>query len=162
MPEQLPPLPTAPAPARHRARALVVGAAVALALLVTLSACGDDGGSSSNPAPTAGPGAGRGFIAQDPKVRACLQKQGVTLPDRSAAGRRFRGGPPTGTNAQPPTGTNGQRPPRARGRPGGFRRDPAQFAKLQAALKKCGVTAPARGQGGPRQQAAPTTTTAAS
>jgi hypothetical protein len=147
-------------------------ATVLVATALVLAACGGASGSPSNAA-FAGQRSRRGFVAQTPKVRACLQKQGVTLP---RGGGRFRGngGPPpagtstlprTGTNAQPPSGAGGP-PPGAGGPPpgaggprrGGARRDPAQFAKLRAALKKCGVTPPARGPGAPRP-ATPTSTT---
>jgi hypothetical protein len=163
--------PPAPTPPRRAFRGLTATAAL-VALVLVLGACGDDSGSASNPASAQRPGAGRGLFAQTPAVRACLQKQGVALP--AGGGRRFRGGagtpsgdaprtgtnatPPSGTNATPPSGTNATPPSGAGGGPGFARRDPAQFAKLQAALKKCGVTPPARGQGAPRQ-AAPTSTT---
>jgi hypothetical protein len=115
--------------------------AVGLSALA-LAACGSDstssGSATTSPASARGPGTGRGF-AQDPTVRACLQKQGIALPARrpggrppGAGGRRYGGAPPTGTTTTPRTGTNAR--PGSRGD-----RDPAQFAKLQAALKKCGV-----------------------
>jgi hypothetical protein len=171
----MPPAPTptpTPTPPR-RARRVLPAAAALVALVLVLAACGDDSGSAPNAASAQRPASGRGFFAQTPAVRACLKKQGVTLPDRPAGGR-FRGGagapgaggaPPNGTNATPPAGagdaprtsTDGRPPAGAGGRPGFAGRDPAQFAKLQAALKKCGVTPPVRGQGGRRQ--APTTTT---
>ena len=67
----------------------------------------------------------------DPKVQACLKKEGVQVPD-------FRRG-----NGQPP---GGQRPP------GGGVRNSAQAQKIREALQKCGVTLPNRGQNGPPQQ----------
>jgi hypothetical protein len=150
-------------------------AAALLALVLVLAACGDDSGSTPTTASAQRPGAGRGFFTQTPEVRACLQKQGITLPQGGGRFRRNGGAPPTGTTAQPPAGTTAQPPAGAGGAPpagadgappagnggprGAGRRDPAQFAKLQAALKKCGVTPPARGQGGRPQ--APTTTTPA-
>lgn len=161
--------PAAPPP--RRALVVLPAAATLLALVLVLAACGDDSGSASKAASAQRPGPGRGLFAQTPEVRACLQKQGITLPD--GAGRRFRDGagprpgaaPPTGTSTvprsgaagAPPTGTNAVPPAGAGGRPGFARRDPAQLAKLRAAMRKCGVTSPAGGQGGPRQ--APTTTT---
>ncbi|MEA2155262.1 MAG: hypothetical protein QOE11_1402 [Solirubrobacteraceae bacterium] len=148
-----------PNPQSHRRRtirSLVAGAAL-LGLVLALAACG--GGSSqsaSSPGAAGGqarPGGRGGFAAaQDPKVQACLKQQGVTLP---APARR--GGAPgagTGTNTRPPAGVGG-RPP------GGQQRDPAQFAKLRAALAKCGVQLPSRPggpPGGPGQT--PTSTTA--
>jgi hypothetical protein len=141
----------------------VAGIALLTALL-TLAACG--GGSkttsttaSASTAAQRGTGRRGGFgFAQDPKVRACLQKQGVSLPTGGAG----RGGPrygarPTGANGRPPYGRTGPTgaagasgptgPTGPNGRPGGFRRDPAQFAKLQAAMKACGVQMPARRPG---------------
>jgi hypothetical protein len=95
-----------------------------------VSACG----SSSNAAQTttngsqAGGGRRAGFF-QSPTVRACLQKQGVTLPNRRpGAGRSFG---------------NGRRPPR---RPPQGQRNSARFQKLRAALQKCGVQFRAPGQ----------------
>jgi hypothetical protein len=83
----------------------VCAALGAVLIVLFLAACGSDSNSSST-ASAAGanqPGnARRGFL-QDPKVVACLKKQGVTIP----SGRRGNGGPP---NGQPPTGTN-RRPP---------------------------------------------------
>ncbi len=103
-----------------------------------LVACG--GGSSLTSAAQkvqqqAGQGRRGGFF-NDPTLRACLTKHGVTLPN-FRAGRRFR--PPTATNRTAP-----RRPP-SNGRRPNF--DPARFAKLRAALAACGVTPP--GQGAP-------------
>jgi hypothetical protein len=174
-------------PARRSSRPIrpaVAGIALLTALL-TLAACGGGSkstgttgttGTTASAAAAAQRGTGRrgGFgFAQDPKVRACLQKQGVTLPARGAG----RGGPrngtlPGGANGRPPdtrtgpTGAAGASGPTvttgSNGRPGGFRRDPAQFAKLQAAMKACGVQMPARRPGsgqagpyGPQNQPAP-------
>lgn len=78
----------------------------------------------------------------DPQVQACLEKQGVSVPRApSGAGAGQPGPPPTGTTGAPPAG----RRPRG-GFPGG---NPAQFAKLRAALQKCGVQLGQPGQGGP-------------
>jgi hypothetical protein len=163
-----------PVPTPRRALRVLAAAAALVALVLVLGACGDDSGSASNAASPQRPGPGRGFFAQTPEVRACLRKQGVTLPAGGGRFRGNRGAPPTGTTAQPPAGTTTQPPagpggvpptgangaptPGAGGPPrGAGRGDSAQFAKLQAALRKCGVTPPVRGQGGRRQ--APTTTT---
>ena len=87
----------------------------------------------------------------DPKVQACLKKQGVTVPDF----RRGENGPPGEGNGQPPSGSGGQPPSRGNGQPPsgsggqGRNRDPAQFQKLRQALQKCGVTLPDRGQNAP-------------
>jgi hypothetical protein len=64
-------------------------------------------------------------------VRACLQKQGVTLPNRQPG---QAGGPGGG---QPPAGATG-----GQGQGG---QQSARFQKLRAALQKCGVKMP---QGG--------------
>ena len=117
------------------------------ALLVTLALAGC-GGSSSSTDTNAGAsggagtaqtgGARRGFL-QDPKVVACLKKEGVTVPSR-------------------PRGANGGQPGAQNRRPGS-----AQFQKLRAALQKCGVTfqgRPPNGQPPPGGQG--TTSTSAS
>ncbi len=110
-------------------------------------ACGGDSPSTTSQAAQQQPGnGGRGFL-QDPKVRACLQKQGVTLP---ALRRPPNGQPPSGQppNGQPP---NGQRP----------NRDSAQIEKLRKALRKCGVTL-GNGNGAPPVPEQGTTTSSAS
>jgi hypothetical protein len=127
----------------------VCAAVSAIVIALGVSACGSDSNSSSTANAGAGanpPGNGQGGFLQDPKVVACLKKQGVTLP---SGGRRGNGGPPngqppTGTDGQPPTGTDGQpptgtnrRPPSGQGAPNGP--GSAQFQKLRAALQKCGV-----------------------
>jgi hypothetical protein len=113
-----------------------------------LAACGSDsGGTATSTAASAaqqqGGGQRRGLL-NDPKVQACLKKQGVTVPD---LGGRGNGQPPSGGNGQPPSGANGQPPSGGDGqRPN---RDSAQFEKLRQALQKCGVTLPDRGQNAP-------------
>ncbi|MDX6640083.1 MAG: hypothetical protein QOF12_1094 [Solirubrobacteraceae bacterium] len=115
-----------------------------LALVVAIAGCG--GSSSSNTgtnaaSSTTGTNAGRaGGIFQNAQVRACLQKQGVTLPNRRQGGGR----PPQGGNGTPPNGGGGQ------GFGGG--QSSARFAKLRKAMQACGVTPPA---GGPGQGAPP-------
>jgi hypothetical protein len=114
--------------------ALLVGLALGAASL-GLVACGGSSSSQAATRPT-GPGAGarRGFFASNPKVRACLQKHGMTLPNFGNRGRFRRNF--NGTVPRRPS--NGQRP--------NFRNNP-QFQKLRAALSACGVTPP--GQGAP-------------
>lgn len=133
----------------------VVGA---LFIALSLAACGSSNSDTSTNA-NAGAGAGasqpggarRGFL-QDPKVVACLKKQGVTIPNRPQGGN---GGPPGGQNGQ-----NGQ-PPSGQGRPNGGQGS-AQFQKLRAALQKCGVNFPGRPPNGqPPQGGQDTTTTSA-
>jgi hypothetical protein len=96
----------------------LISAALVVALALVLASCGS-GSSSSSSAAQAGPG-GRGGFMQDPKVAACLKKQGIQGRGRPGGGsQRPRGGP---------------------GVPGG--QNSAQFKKFQDALKKCGVTRP--------------------
>jgi hypothetical protein len=123
----------------------------ALVIALCVGACGSD----SNPSSSTNAGAGngrRGFL-QDPKVVACLKKQGVTLPSRP----RGNGGPPEGGNGQPPTGTN-RRPPSGQGGPNGP--GSAQFQKLRAALQKCGVDFRGRPPNGQPQGQGTTSTSA--
>jgi hypothetical protein len=102
--------------------------------LAALAVAGCGGGNSDSSGSTVSaqqrPG-GPGRFLSDPKVRSCLEKQGVTLPNR----QRPNGTPPP----------NGQRPNRDRG-------DSAQFQKLREALEKCGVTFPNRGGQPPSPQ----------
>jgi hypothetical protein len=127
----------------------------AFLIVLCLGACGSDSNTSSTAGAGAGanqPGNARRGLLQDPKVVACLKKQGVTVP----SGRRGNGGPP---NGQPPTGTN-RRPPSGQDAPNGP--GSAQFQKLRAALQKCGVDfrgGPPNGQPPPGQG---TTNTSAS
>jgi hypothetical protein len=126
----------------HAARRVAAcGAIVAAAL--GLGACGGGSSSSSN-AGQPQQQAGRGAFLRDPKVLACLKKQGVTLPTF----RRPQNG--QAPNGQPPA----NRPRR--------NRDSAQFQKLRAALQKCGVTLPNGGGpgGGPPPNQGTTTTNA--
>jgi hypothetical protein len=124
----------------------LVGAVV---VVLCVAACGSDSNSSSTAA-NAGtaasrPGSGRRGFLEDPKVVACLKKQGVTIP----SGRpRGKGGPP---NGQPPAG-----------QPRPNRPDSAQFQKLRAALQKCGVTFRGRPPNGQPPQRQGTTSTSAS
>jgi hypothetical protein len=94
--------------------------ALLAALAVGVVGCGG----ASNASSTQPQRQGRGFFSNDPKVVACLKKQGVQPPARPPAGQ-------------------GQGQAR-QGRPQG---DPARFQRMRAALQKCGVTPP---QGGPR------------
>jgi hypothetical protein len=135
-----------------------VGAAVsALVIALGVAACGSDSNSSSTANAGAGasqPGNGRRGFLQDPKVVACLKKQGVTIP----SGPRGNG-PPNAQDGQPPTGTN-RRPPSGQGGPNGP--GSAQFQKLRAALQKCGVDLRGGAPNGQPPQGQDTTTTSAS
>ena len=114
-----------------------------LALVVAIAGCGGSSSSTTGTnaaSSTTGTNAGRaGGIFQNAKVRACLQKQGVTLPNRRQGGGR----PPQGSNGAPPTGG---------GEGFGGGQNSARFAKLRKAMQACGVTPPA---GGPGQGAPP-------
>jgi hypothetical protein len=124
---------------------------VAAAAVLGLAACGGGSSSTTSSTTTTGAQAGRGgFLsaARDPKVTACLKKQGVTLP--SGRSRQGNGGrPPTRTT---PNGT----PPAGGGRRFG---NSAQFQKLRTALQKCGVKLPAGPAGGGAPGGAGTGTT---
>jgi hypothetical protein len=134
-----------------------VGAAVgALVIALCVGACGSDSNSHASSSVNAGAnrsGNRRGFL-QDPKVVACLKRQGVTIPTR----QRGDGGPPNGQNGQPPTGTN-RRPPSGQGGPNGP--GSAQFQKLREALQKCGVDFRGRPPNGQAPQGQGTTSTSA-
>ena len=117
-----------------------------------LAACGSSSTTSNANAGSTQRGGGRRGFLQDPKVAACLKKEGVTLPSRP---RGADGGAPGGQNGQPPTGQGQGRRNR--------RPDSAQFQKLRAALQKCGVTFPGRPPTGqPPQDGQGTTSTSAS
>ena len=121
--------------------ATIAGLALAAA---GVTACGSDSGATSTSSSASANqqsngqqgGGGRRGIFNDPKVQACLKKQGVTVPNF----RRGNGPPPGG---QPPSGGNEGggtgRPPNG---------DRAPFQKLREALQKCGVSLPNRGQNG--------------
>jgi hypothetical protein len=130
--------------AHHVHAARRIAGACTLILALGLTACGGDSASSSTAGQAQQQGQqgpnGRRWFLQDPKVRACLQKQGVTIPT-------FR----RPQNGQPP---NGQRRNRNNG----------DFEKLRAALQKCGVILPNPGNDGgpPPGQGTGTTSTSAS
>jgi hypothetical protein len=120
----------------------VLLAALAAAVILGLTACGGSSsakaGASASTTPAV-PGRGGFFgAARDPKVAACLKKQGVTLP----TGRAPR---PNGT---PPAGRPRNRAPRG----GAFLQ---RFQKLRTALQKCGVKLPTRPFNGPPGGAPP-------
>jgi hypothetical protein len=147
------------ASARRPARLLATVGAVS-AITVSLAACGDSSSGSGSTSTTGQQANARQDLYSDPKVQACLKKQGVEVPNfRRGNGN---GQPPNGGNGQPPTGTDGQ-PPSGQRPPNGGSRNSAQGEKLRKALQKCGVTLPNRGQNGPPQQqqdATPSDTTA--
>jgi hypothetical protein len=100
--------------------------AVAILAAVAAAGCG-----SSNGAGTTGAQSSARGLARDPKVTACLKKQGVSLPQRPGGRSPSAGG----------TTTTFTRPARPRG-------NPERFRKLRAALAKCGVTPPQGRPGG--------------
>jgi hypothetical protein len=119
----------------------------ALLIALSLAACGSSDSSTTGTAGAGAsqqPGGTRGFL-RDPKVVACLKKEGVTVPSRP---RGANSGPPGGQNGPPPSGQGG--PSR--------RPDSAQFQKLRAALQKCGVTFQGRPPNGPPPQGGQSTT----
>jgi hypothetical protein len=125
----------------------VVATFAGLALAASgVAACGSGSGSTSTGSSASASqqqGGQRSGAFNDPKVQACLKKQGVTVPNFRLGGN----GPPNGGNGQPPNGGNGQPPSGSSGQR--RNRDPAQFQKLRQALQKCGVTLPDRGQNAP-------------
>jgi hypothetical protein len=138
-----------------------IPAALAAAVLaVALAACGSsDSASTSTSAAAGSTGSstapqqqGRGQL-QSAEVQKCLEDQGVTLPSfRRGDGPRPEGGTP------PAAGGSYGGPPQGGGLPG---MSEAERAKLQAALKKCGVTVPDRGANGQGNGARPDVTSAA-
>jgi len=131
-------------------------AAAALLILpvaLGLAACG---GSSKDSAATTNAGAatangkrGGQFEARASALRACLQKQGITLPKRPLApGGSAAGGPPAGGpggdpySGRAPGGGPGARGPFGRGaRIGPRLPEGVTRAHFEAALKKCGGAA---------------------
>jgi hypothetical protein len=136
---------------------LVATAGAVSALAVGLTACGDSSSGSGSTSTTGQQSNAPQGLFSDPKVQACLKKEGVDVPNF----RRGNGQPPSGGNGQPPSGGSGQPPSGQRPPNGGFRNS-AQAEKIRKALQKCGVTLPDRGQNGPPQQqdATPSDTTA--
>jgi hypothetical protein len=135
-----------------------------------LAACGGSSSGSGSTSTTGQQANARQGLFSDPKVQACLKKQGVEVPNFGRGnGQPPSGGngqPPTGTDGQPPSGGNGQpptgtdgQPPSGQRPPNGGSRNSAQGEKLRKALQKCGVTLPDRGQNGPPQQQQETTPT---
>jgi hypothetical protein len=133
-------------PGGSRAAAIAALAAATVAL----GACGSSSGASSTSAQQPqqqGQQQGGGpFASLSASARACVEKQGVTLPNgrRPGNGQPPNGQAPNGQapNGQPGTGTGG--------RPANSDR----FAKMRAALKKCGVNLPNRPPGGGPPQGA--------
>jgi hypothetical protein len=127
---------------------IVVSSLLAVSAL-GLAACGGGSSKSSAGAPSSTTTPRRGGFfgaARDPKVVACLKKQGVTFPPRRARPR----------NGAPPARPRGSFP-----RNGAFAQ---RFQKLRTALQKCGVTLPTGppGAGPPGGSAPPASSTTSS
>ena len=134
-----------------RSRPAIASAFAVLGLALTLAACGSsDSGSNTTAAgaQTLGP-----FGALTSAQRACLKKEGVTLPTFQRQGQPPNGqqGPPPGNGQQVPPPGNGRVPPAGAQRR--FAPNSAQAKKMRAAFAKCGITLQAPGQGqGPQTQ----------
>lgn len=126
---------------------LLALAGVFSVLVLVLAACGDSSSGAGSTSTAGRQANARQGAFSDPKVQACLKKQGVEVPNV----RRGNGQPPSGGNGRPPNGGNGQ-PPSGQAPPNGGSRNSAQAEKLRNALQKCGVTLPNREQSGPPQQ----------
>jgi hypothetical protein len=146
--------------ARRPPRFLAAAGAVSV-LALGLAACG--GSSPGSTSTTSQQSSARRGVFSDPKVQACLKQQGVEVPNlRRRSGQGSNEQPPSGGSGQPPNGGNGQ-PRSGQGPPNGGFSNSARGQELRAALQKCGVTLPNRGQNGPpqrQQDATPSDTTA--
>ncbi|MFC0037294.1 PT domain-containing protein [Actinomadura rayongensis] len=111
-------------------------AVAAAASLLLAAACGD-GKTASGGTPSADPMAA---------FRACLQKQGVTMPDRTGRPPGRPSGRPTGRPSDRPTGwPSGAPADRPTGRPSAR---PSRPAAEQKAMEACRSLAPNRARGG--------------
>ncbi|HUA74409.1 MAG TPA: hypothetical protein VL988_06600 [Solirubrobacteraceae bacterium] len=147
---------------RH-ARPTAAAALLIVLAALGLAACGGStkGSSTATNASATGPNGKRGgqFAARATALRACLQKEGITLPKRPSGqggGSSGTGGAPGGGGyggpygapygGQPPAGAGGGRGPFG-DRAGGGPQLPKGVtrAQFEAALKKCGSGAFRRG-----------------
>jgi hypothetical protein len=113
----------------NRPRLVAVSAILVLLAGLLLAACGgssSNGSSSTSAAKTVGAAGGR-FGARGAALRTCLQKNGITLPQRKKGSQR--GAPGAGG----PFGAGGTGAGTAPKLPNGVTR-----AQLQGALRKCG------------------------
>jgi hypothetical protein len=112
----------------NRLRLAAVSAVLVLLAGLLLAACGGSSpnSSSSKNAAKAASGAGSRFGARGAALRRCLQKNGITLPERKGSQRGVPG-------AGGPLGTGGAGASAAPKLPTGVTR-----AQMQAALKECG------------------------
>jgi hypothetical protein len=139
-------------PRTHGNRRAQPTAAALLILLAALglAACGGStkGSSTATNASVTGPNGKRGgqFAARATALRACLQKEGITLPKRPSpqggpSGAGGGGGGPYGApySGQPPAGAGGGRGPFGGGAGGGPQLPKGVTrAQFEAAVKKCG------------------------
>jgi hypothetical protein len=116
-------------------------AAATLAVLATaaLAACGGGGGGSDQASTSTSSDQGPTRITLTDEQRACLEKNGASIPSGPpAGGTTTQTGPPPGASGAPPAGGSQT-----------FQRgNPQDFAKMQKAAKKCGVDLPQGGPGG--------------
>jgi hypothetical protein len=137
-----------------RAVRMAAAAAAGLSGAVLLVACGGSAhGTSGSTATPSSSGSGRGGFGRnslysDPKVQQCLRAAGLTVPTPTFTGPRpsFSGSARPSFTGPRPSGTN---------RGGGFLGG-AEGAKIQQALKACGISLPQRTGG--RTDAAPSST----
>ena len=107
-------------PVRRRMM-VVAGTSIALLACAGVVACGGSSSNTSASANASAAGGATGATGRFASIRACLQKQGITLPQRPAGTR-----PPGGFGS-------GQRPPGGSFLPNGVSR-----TKFREALQKCG------------------------
>lgn len=105
---------------RRRLRRLVTAVAIASGAVVVLASCGSSGKSTSSSASKSASTTQRGSRANAfASLRACLQKEGISLPSAPAGGGPASGGPP--------------------GPGGGFKLPQGvSQSKFREAIKKCG------------------------
>jgi hypothetical protein len=122
-----------PRPRRSATRLILL--AISVAACLGLVACGGSGGTSSSTTASTSSSAGQPAAGRFAALRACLQKSGITLPQRTP-GQRPRGG----SDGPSGSGRSGGLLGGGSGAPKGGPKLPAGVtsAQYQAALKKCG------------------------
>lgn len=135
-------------------RRRLTGVAAAAALLAGggLAGCGSSSSTTesstistpSDSPQTDQPGQG-GDQAQMEAIRTCLEKAGIATPDPSGTSGTVGGPPPAGAPSGAPSGAPTGAPDAQAGGPGapGAPGDPFSDPTVAAALKACGITAPA-------------------
>jgi len=115
-----------PRPRSHRRRRPLFAALMIAVAALALAACGSSGGSTTTTNSASTTKAGGSGSNRFASVRACLAKEGITLPSRPSGGA-------TGSTGS--TGSTGARP----GFRGGFKLpEGVSQTKFREALKKCG------------------------